>query len=216
MSSRATASGEVVLLRADDPLFWLERGQQLLLGEQLDEACRCFDHALDAAPGDLLALNAKARAHLQLGEVEPALALLEEACERYEASAELWNNRGVALARHGQSEEALQAFAHALSLDPSDGSILCNRAMTHVGLGRHDEALRDLGQAVQRDPRCVTTWTAKGATHLRVGQIRMARHAFLQVARLSWQRGGSLRYGVASMVMATALAAVARFGARAP
>jgi Flp pilus assembly protein TadD len=204
----------VVLLRADDPLFWLERGQHLLLGDRLDEACRCFDHALDAAPADLLALNARARAHLRQGELEPALALLERACALYEGSAELWNNRGVALARNGESQAALDAFATALELDPEDGSILCNRAMTWVGMGEHDRALDDLGLAVQRAPHCATTWTAKGGTHLRVGQLRLARHAFLQAARLTWRAGGSLRHGVASMALAVGLGAIARFGPR--
>jgi Flp pilus assembly protein TadD len=201
---------DIVPLRANDAAFWLHRGHELLLRDRHHDAGACFDQALHAAPRDLMLLNARARTHLAVGEIEPALALLEQACEIDEGVAELWNNRGVAQARAGDTEQALASFAKAITLDPLDGSVLCNRAMARVGVGDHEGALSDLSTAAQRSPRCLTTWSSKGATHLRVGELRMARQAFQHAARLAWVQGGPKRYAAALMLLASAVGLVVR------
>jgi len=210
VSKAAPDPDKIVALRADDPRFWLEQGQRLLLRERPLDAGRCFDQALDAAPGDLGALNAKARNHLSMGELEPALELLEHACTLDEDVAEIWNNRGVAQARNGDTEAAMDSFARALELEPDAAGVLCNRAMALVGDGQHERALVDLSDAVLHSPHCITSWSAKGATHLRVGQLRMARHAFQQAARLSWTLGAPKRNGLSLMIMAGAIGVAVR------
>lgn len=210
-SERAThRQADVVALRADDPAFWLHQGHELLLRERHRDAGACFDQALHAAPDDLMLLNARARTHLAMGELEPALALLVQACGIDDTVAELWNNRGVAQARAGRTDEAMDCFAKAVALEPLDGSVLCNRAMARVGAGDHEGALADLSAAVQRSPRCLTTWSTKGATHLRVGQLRMARQAFQHASQLAWRQGGPKRYGAALMLLASAVGLVVR------
>ena len=212
LSNRRTPSpGKVVALRADDPVFWLNRGHQLLLRERPQDAGMCFDHALDAAPEDLVLLNARARTHMAMGELEPAIELLEQACELDDSVAELWNNRGVAQARAGDTQAAFDSFAQALALDPEDSSVLCNRAMVHVGAGRHELALEDLCAAIERSPCCVTSWSSKGATHLRVGQLRLARQAFLQAARLAATQRRSKRQAGALLILATSIGLAIRF-----
>ncbi len=210
MNSRTPEADKVVALRADDPLFWLARGHHLLQRERHHDAGRCFDQALDAAPSDLLVLNARARTHLSLGELDSALALLEQACAIEHGVAELWNNRGVAQARAGDTAAALDSFERALALDPSDASVLCNRAMALVGDGQHQQALEDLENAACLEPDCLTTWAALGGTHLRMGTLRLARHAFLRAARLAWSQGAPKRYGAALMALASTLGLVTR------
>lgn len=210
MRSPAPETHKVVPLRGDDPLFWLEQGQHFQLRERHEEAGHCFDQALDAAPGDPVALNARARIHLCLGELEAALALLEHACALDSGVAELWNNRGVAHARAGDSQAALDSFAHALALEPDEASVLCNRAMALVGDGCHQQALDDLATSVQLDPFCLTAWSAKGAAHLRLGQLRLARHAFLQASRLAWTQGAPKRHGGPLLVLAATIALITR------
>ena len=209
-SSTAQGTDKIIALRADDPLFWLERGRYLLLAERPTDAGRCFDQALDAAPRDPVALNARARTHLSLGELDQALVLLEHACSLDDGVAELWNNRGVAQARAGDLEGAMASFERALVLDPHDASVLCNRAMALVGDGRHHQALDDLASSVQCDPDCITAWSVKGATHLRLGQLRMARHAFLQASSLAWSHGAPKRHGAAMTALAGAIGLVNR------
>jgi tetratricopeptide (TPR) repeat protein len=203
-------AGEVVALRADDPAFWLHQGHELLLRNRHHDAGACFDQALSSAPDDILALNARARTHLALGELEPALALLEQACELDDGIAELWNNRGVAQARSGDHQAALHSFAQALALDPTDSSVLCNRAMALVGAGEHVAALADLNAAVQLVPTSLAGWSSKGATHLRVGQLRLARHAFQHASRIAWRQGGPKRYAGALMILASSIGLVLR------
>ncbi len=205
---------KIVALRADDPAFWLEHGQRLLLRRRVDDAHRCFDRALDSAPDDLVVLNAKARSHLHQGELSSALELLEQACAIDSTVAELWNNRGVAQARTGDTEAALESFARALELEPDDASVLCNRAMALVGDGDHERALEDLDAAVQLTPGCLTSWSAKGATHLRLGQLRLARHAFLRAARLSWSQDAPPGSGVALRALAAAIGTTTRLTGR--
>jgi Flp pilus assembly protein TadD len=210
VSAEETRQQKLVTLRAEDPLFWLQQGQQLLLRERLRDAGQCFDQALHAAPSDLMALNARARTHLALGEVEEALALLEQACSVDGGVAELWNNRGVAQARARESDAALESFARALTLAPDDTSVLCNRAMARVGRGEHELALEDLGTAATLEPSSPAIWTTKAATHLRIGQLRLARHGFLQAASRSWARGESKRYAAALMLLASMIGLVER------
>ncbi len=210
MSARKIAVDKVIALRGDDPLFWLDQGHLLLLRHRHRDAAQCFDQALVAAPDDLVALNARARTHLAMGEIEPARSLLEQACAIDEGIAELWNNLGTARARGGDAEGALESFERALALSPGDASVLCNRAMALVGAGDHERALEDLARAVQREPQESSLWSYKGATHLRAGQLRMARQSFQQSARLSWSDGDSKRKAAALMVLAAGLGLLVR------
>jgi Flp pilus assembly protein TadD len=120
------------------------------------------------------------------------------------------NARGVAQARSGDHQAALHSFAQALALDPTDSSVLCNRAMALVGAGEHVAALADLNAAVQLVPTSLAGWSSKGATHLRVGQLRLARHAFQHASRIAWRQGGPKRYAGALMILASSIGLVLR------
>ncbi len=205
---------DVIALRGDDPWFWLDLGLDLLLWERVGEAASCFDQALDAAPRDLAALEARAQTHLAMGEIEPAIELLAQACEIQDDVAQLWNNRGVALVRAGRHEDALDSFARALELDPSDSCALGNRAMAHLVNDATDLALGDLAAAVVLDPTQPRTWACKAATHLHAGQLRLARHAFHQAARQTWARDGSKRHALMLMCAAAGLGLAVRFDHR--
>lgn len=212
MSRASRTSGRLVALRADDPVFWLHRGQDLLLRDRPAEAGRCFDIALTTAPDDVAALNARARSHFILGELEPALVLLDAAAELDPGLPEIWNNRGVILTRLGRLAEARGSFAKGLALAPGDPGILLNRALTLLVDGDAAGALADLDRTVEALPEAAEPWRHKGFAHLKLGQVRQARQALLFAARRTWAEGGSRRRALACLALGGTLGLCARLG----
>ncbi len=84
---------------------------------QYDEARRLYARAWQRNPELVDALRGQARALIQLGQLVPAIELLDRAIEREPDFAGAWANRGIAKDRLGRYREALADYERAMALD---------------------------------------------------------------------------------------------------
>ena len=122
-----------------------------------DEAAQCLIQALRLKPGSptLLAQMLQLRALLQkdAGELDQALATLDQAVEVAPARAALHHNRGVLLQLLSRSALALSAHDHAIRLGLDVADAHYNRGNSLQSLGRSADALGAYRTALVRDPQ---------------------------------------------------------------
>ncbi|MEM1417127.1 MAG: tetratricopeptide repeat protein, partial [Myxococcota bacterium] len=123
------------------------------------EALRLADAALEAHPGDVRLLSAKADAHFASEQWDAALVVLRQATEVAPDDVVLQGRRGEAARRAGELEEAREALDAALALDAAHGPALVARLALDVTENRLADAetivgrlkeLRESGEAYQR------------------------------------------------------------------
>jgi tetratricopeptide (TPR) repeat protein len=144
-------------LRPDDAAAQYNRARLLRqLGEPA-AAAQCLVQALNCRPQvpTLLAQTLQLQATLQedAGQLELALATLEQALEGAPQRAALHHNRGVLLQRLARPAEALAAHDEALRLGLVAADAHYNRGNTLQSLGRQAEALDAYRTALARDPQ---------------------------------------------------------------
>ena len=98
-----------------------------------------------------------ARAWFSIGYLLSGQGKHKEAIDAYyeairlrpDASANAYNNRGVAKSKLGQNESAIADYDEALRLDSDNASAYNNRGHAKTKLGRKDEAREDLRAALK-------------------------------------------------------------------
>ena len=126
----------------------LKRGQGDAAIERLDRARALFGERIPP-----VWYWARVLAALVSGQEDGALALADEASERYPKSAALHNNLAVLCERAGQIERAEKVLAAALEEDPSLPQLSKNIGDLHYRAGRADEALAAYQRAIKLAPR---------------------------------------------------------------
>jgi tetratricopeptide (TPR) repeat protein len=170
----------------DDAIAWLKRGNSIYQLGGLDEAIRCYDKAIEAAPRtqnvwkfrggpakgiteavpadavEVEAWNGKGLAFKALGRIREALACYDKAVRIDPQKADVWCNMGNAFFAESRHEEALQCFDKAVALNPKDMKSWCNRGVALKALSRLEEAVASYAKALAINPRDVKTWFNKG------------------------------------------------------
>ena len=103
--------------RAPGDLPHLE-GDTLFEDGAYERALKKYQQALTENPHHIHALRGKARALMQLGQMNAALTSFDAAIEREPAFGASYANRGIARDRIGQHQQALADYDKALQLDP--------------------------------------------------------------------------------------------------
>lgn len=172
---------------------------KLKLGK-IDEALRWYDRALRTVPG-LGELGSNAAAlFLDPHPTNVAFAKFKKALELSpslaEASAQVLNNIGFALARQGRSDEAILWYRAALAAKPRYMLALHNLALELAARGRHSEAIELFNAALQTAPRhphvCLglaQSLKALGKFEQAIPHFRVALAAFTQAASIHEQLG---------------------------
>jgi tetratricopeptide (TPR) repeat protein len=91
-------------------------GQILLDMGAYPEAEEKLSSARKSFPDDIVLVRSLARAHVNLGNLDEAISLLDHAIVIQE-TAEIWFEKGEYLRRGGRSDEAIAAFEEAISID---------------------------------------------------------------------------------------------------
>ncbi|MBI4469343.1 MAG: tetratricopeptide repeat protein, partial [Acidobacteria bacterium] len=103
--------------RPNDDFGWVNRGINLGALDRFDEGLESFDRALSLNPDRTTAVRCKVQFLMHLGRRAEAGEACDAAWRREYASAESWNELGVALSTLGRLEEAVASFDRAISLD---------------------------------------------------------------------------------------------------
>ena len=109
-------------------------------------------------------------AHLELGEIDPAIDAFSRAVALDPRSGEYHENLGNALRRAGRLREALEVLESAVRLDAKSARAAALLANTLRDLGRHDEAIPAYRKALQLRPDDKQSAYHLGLTLLDMGQ----------------------------------------------
>ena len=131
---------------------WNDYGIGLLLQGDLRGAEGAFREVMGVAPEWGEGPFNVARVHLEEGEVELALPLLDEAMRLGIPPARTGYFRGVALRALGRYDEALAAFEEARAVYPRDRVVLNEIGRLHFLERRYDEAVSTLESVLRIDP----------------------------------------------------------------
>jgi tetratricopeptide (TPR) repeat protein len=126
----------------------------------------------------------QAVSHMQKGEWEPAVELLEKVIEAVPGNAKLHNTLGIALSSAGRADAAAEQFQRALELEPSYPSPLKNLALHEMSRKRPDEAKEYF-------ERLLKLTSGDAVAHLGLAEIAFAKGAFAD-AIPHFQNGGDL------------------------
>ncbi len=124
----------------------------------------------EAVPRSAQARNNFGGALLMQGQVDGAIAQLQEALRLDPAHAEAHSNLGVALARRGRSAEAIEHYRQALSLDPRQTQAYSNLGNALLQQGQVREAIAEFDKALAIAPADAQACTNRAGAFFRDGR----------------------------------------------
>ncbi|MGD2109977.1 MAG: tetratricopeptide repeat protein, partial [Phycisphaerae bacterium] len=146
-----------------------------LLAEDVEEAERILEQAVEMNPRSARAFNS-------LGFARVALLQLDSAIEAFRAAVRLdprftraRKNLGKALKDKRDFEGAAEQFAEVLRMDPRDHDARLEFANTFLAQHRFAEAIEQYVYIVTEDPRNDSAWTNLGTAHLNRAQMNAAQ-----------------------------------------
>jgi len=107
------------------------------------------------------------------------------------ASAEEYNNRGLAYRRKGEYDQAISDFNKAVEINPKYAQSFFNRGVAYMGKGQYDQAISDYTKALEIDPRYEIAYFARGVAYMNKGQYDQAISDLTKAIEIN------PRYGVA-------------------
>jgi tetratricopeptide (TPR) repeat protein len=119
------------------------------------------------------------------GDIDRAIAVLDEGAKTYPHAAALHNNLAMALERRGRYVEAANAAERSSIEDPTLPQVHKNLGDLFYRAGRYEDALEAYQRAVRYDPEL------GGDVYLRMGNIRYRRGERDDAIRC-WERSLSL------------------------
>jgi len=134
----------------DAPEDHMAAGRRALAAGERSKAIAAFTRALDAAPGDVGARMALARAQMMASRFDEAIRTYTAVVEQDAANHEAWRGLAEALRFRDHLEPALDAIGQAMRLAPENPRVLAQnvfirmRACAWDGLDDSRIALRDL------------------------------------------------------------------------
>ena len=149
----------------------LDQGQE-------DRARQAMGMALSVNPRDWGVYFTYADHHLDEGNCERALSILEDVLElqpRTVIAAEVYNYIGYLHYLEGEYAVALPAFRQALALNPQLAVARVNLGNLHFHLKQYDEARACYQEALKGDPRQASASCQLGLLELEQGNLEAAR-----------------------------------------
>ncbi len=130
-------------------------------GREIAEATK----ALAANPGDVAALQKRARAYAKENRHEQALADYAKAVEIKPDDAALHYLRGTTLQNLRRYDDALRAYDEVLRLSPSHANARNNHGNTNRALKHYDAALQDFDELVRTQPDYIHAYFNRGLVY---------------------------------------------------
>jgi predicted TPR repeat methyltransferase len=130
---------------------------------QFGDACRCFELALQLAPGRLSIVGNLGITLFHLQRPAEAAPLLQQATLADPTYAEAWACLGLAHEALGRWPEMVNALSQAVRLQEQPASLWLALGMGQLRLGQAKGALASLNRAVEIDPTFVPAWSELGS-----------------------------------------------------
>ncbi|MEX2176843.1 MAG: tetratricopeptide repeat protein [Pirellulaceae bacterium] len=152
----------------------LERGQELIVSQEWEQAIGHLDEAIRQSPESSLAFELRGTARLELRRFAAAAADFEQA--RKLAPADFRRHADLARSQleQGNVAQAVAACDEAIALNDRNAAALLLRAKACLGDDRAAEALLDIDRLLAIEPTSAAGWTLRGAAQYRLGQDAQA------------------------------------------
>jgi tetratricopeptide (TPR) repeat protein len=135
------------------------------------DAITLFQRCLAQFPSHAASLYGTAMSLIQLGELQRALAMLEQLCKVQPLSAEAHYNRGALLGTMERYDDELDAYRQAIVLKPRFVRAYVNLGVALRDLSRFDEAMLQFKKALSLDPNDAGARTNRAQTNLLLGEF---------------------------------------------
>ena len=108
------------------------------------------------------------------GQLDGAIADLDEAIRLDPRSAVALSNRGNAYIAKGQFDRSILDYSEAIRLDPGYVPPYGARGTAYLRMHKYAEALADLNEAVHQEPQSSAVYNNRGDAHLDIGEPDLA------------------------------------------
>jgi tetratricopeptide (TPR) repeat protein len=157
--------------------------QEYLGSQQLDDAMRNCEAALDINPGSPRALYLRGRVHMEAEEWDAAIVDLEEVVDQDPSNTEALQSLAYSHAQVGNGDRSLELYREYLNFNPDDADVRLNVAFKLATAEAYDAAVAILQEGVERDETNAALWEY-------LGNVALARGT--QQAEASEGTSGSL------------------------
>ena len=113
-----------------------------------------------------------------------ALQYWNEALKTDSASAEVYNNRGLALYNLNQHQKAIEDFSRAIQTKTDYAEAYNNRANAQYKLGNYQAALMDYNHSLEVNPRYAKARLYRGLAYYQMGETGPACSDFDQACKM--------------------------------
>lgn len=171
--------------------------------KDVQERIRLYTRFLE---GDLeeadrvVALNNRANAYREAGDLNRALEDYSDAIARYDRSAEIYRNRGDLFLMRGEFGRALADFDRAIALNPHEPRSYEHRGFALRKQGDWPAALLAYGASIEIEPNKPGAFLGRGIVYWEMNRLRAAETDFSKAISLApdsvaayTNRGGVLR-----------------------
>jgi tetratricopeptide (TPR) repeat protein len=174
---------EAVELRKNDPVIRRQYAELLARSGKTVESVEELEQAVQLDDGtDASLYVAIARQRLQLGQVDYALAAVEQAVQIDPQSAEVWRVQGDVWLAYQRLNDALAAYHRALNLAPDDRNLPLAIAEVYLMRQQPDRALaalQNVGERWTSDREPQRILFLKGVAHSKLGRHSEAEQCYV-------------------------------------
>jgi tetratricopeptide (TPR) repeat protein len=156
----------------------LKRAGEFRHSGEYVEAIRLYERALQMNPIYSDAYNGLGACHIQLGNYDSALVLLQIGVGLNPNGSGLWYNLGSAYSGQGDFARAEKAWLRAERLDPNNVLPLTHLALLYKQQNRMDEYFQYLVRVAHRDDTPVAFLQDLGDLYVLKGDFRQAATAY--------------------------------------
>ena len=158
----------------------------LILDEEEDyaEVIRDLTAHLASNPSNAAALNNRAVAYGEIGELNRALADFGEAVRLAPADHHPAKNRGMLLQRMGDLPAALADLDTAVQIAPNDPSVRLTRAHARMQAEAFAGAIEDFSRAIELQPDFGQQYLDRAKAYERIGETALADRDQAAASRL--------------------------------
>ena len=159
-------------------------GVYLTQVDQLDDAVRHLQIALNIEPSYLAARVNLGKALAKLGQIDDATAQYREALKIDPNCVEAHSNLGAALSTLGQFDQAVWHLQKALDIQPSNLAARINLGAAFAKSGRIDDAITQYREVLMIDPSCVEAHYNLGMAWARQNRLDEAIPEYEQTLKI--------------------------------
>ncbi|MEP7363502.1 MAG: tetratricopeptide repeat protein [Acidobacteriota bacterium] len=177
---------EAILLKADYPEAFYNRGWARQQKGDLDEAIKDYDEAIRLKPDYAAAFNNRGLARIDKGYFDAAIIDLNEAIRLQPDYALAFINRGIARNNKGDYDDAIIDLNEAIRLKPNNPIAFNNRGNPRHHKGEYDAAVTDYTEAIRLKPDYALAFSNRAISRRNLGELEGAKEDEAEATRLKY------------------------------